>query len=65
IPNFVTSECPDSLIPEAEHVQSMESYELSALKNALKESKGNRKKAAALLSIGEATLYRKIKRYKL
>ncbi|MDA3940615.1 MAG: sigma-54 dependent transcriptional regulator, partial [Spirochaetia bacterium] len=40
IPNFVTSECPDSLIPEAEHVQSMESYELSALKNALKESKG-------------------------
>jgi len=38
-------------------------YEKKAIKNALTISSGNRKNAAMLLNIGEATLYRKIKKY--
>ena len=40
-------------------------YEKKAIKNALKISSGNRKNAALLLDIGEATLYRKIKKYQI
>ena len=32
---------------------------------ALKETRGNRRRAAELLGIGERTLYRKIKEYRL
>jgi DNA-binding NtrC family response regulator len=44
---------------------SMAAYERTAILNALAKSGGNRKKAAEILAIGEATLYRKIKKYKL
>ncbi|MBW1698823.1 MAG: sigma-54-dependent Fis family transcriptional regulator [Deltaproteobacteria bacterium] len=44
---------------------SLASYEKMALVNALAKSNGNRKHAARILGIGEATLYRKIKRYGL
>ncbi len=44
---------------------SIEAYEKRAIIDALKRAQGNRRKAAKILSIGEATLYRKIKRYKL
>jgi DNA-binding NtrC family response regulator len=40
-------------------------YEKKAIKNALTISSGNRRNAAMLLDIGEATLYRKIKKYHL
>ncbi|MFH1480964.1 MAG: sigma-54 dependent transcriptional regulator [Pseudomonadota bacterium] len=42
---------------------SLASSEIAAIKNALAESGNNRKKAAQILKIGEATLYRKIKKY--
>jgi DNA-binding NtrC family response regulator len=38
-------------------------YEQKAIQNALTISSGNRKNAALLLNIGEATIYRKIKKY--
>ena len=38
-------------------------YEEKAIQNALTKSSGNRKIAAMLLNIGEATIYRKIKKY--
>jgi len=40
-------------------------YEKKAIKNALKISSGNRRNAAMLLDIGEATLYRNIKKYQI
>jgi DNA-binding NtrC family response regulator len=40
-------------------------YEKKAIQNALTKSSGNRKIAAMLLNIGEATIYRKIKKYHL
>lgn len=42
---------------------SLAAYEKAAIKNALQISNNHRKKAAALLKIGEATLYRKIKEF--
>jgi len=44
---------------------SLDSYERAAILNALNKSDSNRKKAAHILGIGEATLYRKIKKYKI
>lgn len=42
---------------------SLKAYEKMAIANALKKCDDNRKCAAQLLQIGEATLYRKIKKY--
>jgi len=44
---------------------SLAAYEQAAIRNALHKSGGNRKAAARLLGIGEATLYRKLKVYRL
>lgn len=44
---------------------SLAAYEKTALQNALCKSGGNRKAAARILGIGEATLYRKLKAYQL
>jgi DNA-binding NtrC family response regulator len=44
---------------------SLAAYELAAIQNALTKSDGNRRQAARLLQIGEATLYRKIGKYQL
>ena len=44
---------------------TLASYELVAIKNALAEAGNNRRKAARILDIAEATLYRKIKQYEL
>jgi DNA-binding NtrC family response regulator len=38
-------------------------YEKKAIQNALAKSSGNRKNAAMLLDVGEATIYRKINKY--
>jgi len=42
---------------------SLAYFEKLAIQNALSKSGNNRKKAARILRIGEATLYRKIKKY--
>jgi DNA-binding NtrC family response regulator len=43
--------------------QPLSAYERTAIQNALGASRGNRRKAAQFLRIGEATLYRKIRKY--
>lgn len=47
------------------HIESLETLERRAIRNALLRSQDNRKRAAEMLGIGEATLYRKIKKYRL
>jgi len=42
---------------------TMQDLEREAITAALRESGGNRRKAAEVLGIGERTLYRKIKEY--
>jgi len=44
---------------------SLESYEIMAIDNALSKCGNNRRETARVLGIGEATLYRKIKKYSL
>jgi DNA-binding NtrC family response regulator len=44
---------------------TMAEIERTAIENALRETRGNRRKAAELLDIGERTLYRKLKEYNL
>ncbi|MFL5613528.1 MAG: sigma-54 interaction domain-containing protein [Gemmatimonadaceae bacterium] len=43
----------------------MADVERAVIEAALKETKGNRRRAAEMLAIGERTLYRKIKEYRL
>jgi DNA-binding NtrC family response regulator len=42
---------------------SMADVERAAIEAALRDTRGNRRKAAEVLGIGERTLYRKIKQY--
>jgi len=54
--------------PETEPLASLttlEEFEIHAIKNALDIADGNRRKAAEIVGIGEATLYRKLKEYQL
>jgi DNA-binding NtrC family response regulator len=44
---------------------TMAEIERTAIENAVRETRGNRRKAAELLDIGERTLYRKLKEYNL
>jgi DNA-binding NtrC family response regulator len=44
---------------------TIEEMERLAIEAALREVRGNRRKAAELLGIGERTLYRKISKYDL
>ncbi|SLM32507.1 Two component, sigma54 specific, transcriptional regulator, Fis family [Desulfamplus magnetovallimortis] len=44
---------------------SLEAYEKAAIVNALAKTNNNRKEASKILNIGEATLYRKLKKYLL
>ena len=44
---------------------SMAQIERAAIESALRETRGNRRKASELLQIGERTLYRKIREYEL
>jgi DNA-binding NtrC family response regulator len=43
----------------------MTEVERAAIEATLKETRGNRRRAAEVLGIGERTLYRKIKEYRL
>jgi DNA-binding NtrC family response regulator len=44
---------------------TMAEIERAAIEAALRETQGNRRKAAEMLQIGERTLYRKLKEYEL
>lgn len=61
-PNLGGHSAPQTAPP---HSGTLASYELEAIKNALSLSGNNRRKAAEILDIAEATLYRKIKLYGL
>ena len=56
-------------VPEPEVIyhsgMTMADVERAAIEAALRETQGNRRKAAELLGIGERTLYRKLKEYAL
>ena len=54
-----------NLLPDAMTADSLAAYELAAIRNALLKCAGHRKKAARMLNIGEATLYRKLNKYDL
>jgi len=56
---------PDSRQSSALTGDSLAAYEQAAINNALQKCNGNRKKAAQILGIGEATLYRKLKIYQV
>ena len=45
--------------------KSLSDYEREAIRNALDQSAGNRRKAAQLLGMSEATFYRRLKSYRL
>jgi transcriptional regulator of acetoin/glycerol metabolism len=55
---------PDSDISE-DSIRPFEEEEQELLSRALRATKGNVRRAAQLLGIGRATLYRKIQQYKL
>jgi DNA-binding NtrC family response regulator len=44
---------------------TMQDLEREAINAALKEARGNRRRAAEMLGIGERTLYRKLKEYSI
>ncbi len=46
-------------------IRTAADFEKEAIRQALDEAEGNRRRAAAILGIGERTLYRKIKQYDL
>jgi DNA-binding NtrC family response regulator len=66
-----TESSPDSEVPQEDGVvvyrsgMTMEGLEEEAIRAVLVEVRGNRRKAAEVLEIGERTLYRKIKKFGL
>ena len=57
---------PETDLPDSGFAENtLRSYEIAAIRNALAKCNANRKKAALMLGIGEATLYRKLKQYRL
>jgi DNA-binding NtrC family response regulator len=64
-------EVPDAIAAEPEGVvvyrpgMTMQDMEREAIRSALRDVDGNRRRAAETLGIGERTLYRKIKEYDL
>ena len=68
-PSDVASiEPPEAHPPEVIQIapgMTMEEIERAAIRQALAASRGNRRKAAEMLAIGERTLYRKLREYNL
>lgn len=60
-PNQPEGSSPEVTLPNG----TLAAYELAAIKNALLEAGNNRRQAAEILGIAEATLYRKIKQFNL
>ena len=59
------NEAPPRTVVTVEPGMTMEEIERAVIQAALRETRGNRRKAAEMLGIGERTLYRKIKEYKM
>lgn len=55
----------EELVKEHIKVIPLDQLERNAIKDAIKECKGNLQMTAKLLNIGRATLYRKIKKYQI
>jgi DNA-binding NtrC family response regulator len=64
-PGIVLSPDEPALISSRPAEDSLEAYEKAAIQNALSKSRNSRRKAAEMLGIAEATLYRKITKYGL
>ena len=64
-PNFFATSAPASQRLFRPADDSLAAWEMAAIVNALTKSRKNRSRAAKILSIGEATLYRKIKKYRI
>jgi DNA-binding NtrC family response regulator len=65
LPENIYNGQPMSVDSEGLNKDSLAAYELAAIRNALIKSDGHRKKAARILGIGEATLYRKLSKYQI
>lgn len=63
LPENIYNGQPMSADSDELNKDSLAAYELAAIRNALIKSDGHRKKAARILGIGEATLYRKLSKY--
>ena len=59
------NQAPPKNVVTVEPGMTMEEIERAVIQAALRETRGNRRKAAEMLGIGERTLYRKIKEYKM
>jgi DNA-binding NtrC family response regulator len=59
------NQAPPRNVVTVEPGMTMEQIERAVIQAALRETRGNRRKAAEMLGIGERTLYRKIKEYKM
>jgi len=64
-PSASSDHDPDGRVIVFESGMTMEDIERQAIRAALAEVRGNRRKAADMLGIGERTLYRKIAKYGL
>lgn len=51
--------------PQTQSILSLEKVERFAIENAIRQSEGNKSKAAELLGVSRDTLYRKLKQYNL
>lgn len=60
--NRVANDSPAELPVSGDRLDDYEKY---AIQSALKKADNNRRRAADILDIGEATLYRKLKKYRL
>ena len=63
LPSHICPPGPPTIVQSPPSGDTLAAYEKAAIENALQKSEGNRKKAAHILDIGEATLYRKIKQF--
>ncbi len=63
--NISNNQTPNSESEPLQSLTTLEDFEIHAIKKALEIADGNRRKAAEIVGIGEATLYRKLKGYQL
>ncbi|MBN2808592.1 MAG: sigma-54-dependent Fis family transcriptional regulator [Deltaproteobacteria bacterium] len=64
LPEHINCASPPAPVRSLTAVDSLAAHEHRAIVGALEKTGGNRRQAARLLGIGEATLYRKLRKYK-